>query len=314
MKKSFIFPGQGSQIVGMCKEFYDNFNVAKDVFEEVNTALNKDLKRIMFEGPEDVLTDTENAQPAIMTGSIAVLKVLEQETGKKINELCSTVAGHSLGEYSALCAGEVFSVSDTARLLTVRGKAFSDACQRSQGAMVALVGASIEQAEEVCERSRLNGEILQVANDNTVGQVVISGNLNSIDKSIEIAAEMKIKRAIKLNVSGAFHSELMRPAVGAMEDILSNTLIKSPNVDVIANYTANIENQSEIKGNLLKQITNRVRWRETMLNMEANGIDTFVEIGISKVLSGMILKTCPNVKVFTINSIENMKQFIELSK
>ena len=314
MKKSFIFPGQGSQVVGMCKEFYDNFDVVKDVFEEVNTALNKDLKKIMFEGPEDLLTDTENAQPAIMTGSIAVLKVLEQETGKKIDELCGAVAGHSLGEYSALCASGVFSVSDTAKLLAVRGRAFSDACQKSQGAMVALVGATIEQAEEVCEKSRLNSEVLQVANDNTVGQVVISGNVNSIDRAIEVATEMKIKRAIKLNVSGAFHSELMQPAVGAMEEILSNTLVKNPSVDVIANYTADVENQNEIKGNLLKQITSRVRWRETMLNMEANGIDTFVEVGISKVLSGMVLKTCPNVKVFTINSIENMKQFIELNK
>lgn len=313
MKKSFIFPGQGSQVVGMCKEFYDNFDIVKDVFDEVNTALNKDLKKIMFDGPEDLLTDTENAQPAIMTGSMAVLRVLEQETGKKIEDLCSVVAGHSLGEYSALCASNAFSISDTAKLLSVRGKAFSDACQKSQGAMVALVGATIEQAEEVCENARLNNEILQVANDNTAGQVVISGNLNSIDKSIEIASEMKIKRAIKLNVSGAFHSELMQPAVGAMEDILSNTLVKLPSVDVIANYTANFENQNEIKGNLLKQITNRVRWRETMLKMEENNIDTFVEVGISKVLSGMVLKTCPNVKIFTINSIENMKQFIELN-
>ena len=216
-----------------------------------------------------------------------------------------------MGEYSALCASNVFSVSDTAKLLSVRGKSFSEACQKSHGGMVALVGATIEQAEEVCEKSRLNNEILQVANDNTVGQVVISGNINSIEKSIEVATEMKIKRAIKLNVSGAFHSELMQPAVGPMEDILSNILVKTPSVNIISNYTADFENQNEIKGNLLKQITNRVRWRETMLKMEANNIDTFVEIGISKVLSGMVIKTCPNIKIYTINSIDSMKQFIQ---
>ena len=311
IENAFIFPGQGSQVVGMCKEFYDNFAVAREVFEEVNAALGKDLKKIMFEGPEDLLTDTENAQPAIMTGSIAILKVLEQESGKKIEELCNVVAGHSLGEYSALCASDVFSVSDTAKLLSIRGKSFSDACQKSQGSMIALVGATIEQAEEVCEKARLSNEILQVANDNTVGQVVISGNINSIEKSIEIATEMKIKRAIKLNVSGAFHSELMQPAVGPMEEILDNIQIKTPSVKIISNYTANFENHDEIKGNLLKQITNRVRWRETMIKMQENNIETFVEVGISKVLSGMVAKTCPSIKIYTINSVESMAQFIQ---
>lgn len=310
MQKSFIFPGQGSQVVGMCKEFYDNFDVVKQVFDEVNTALHKDLKTIMFEGPENVLTDTENAQPAIMTASIAILKVLEKETGKKINELCNVVAGHSLGEYSALCASNVFSISDTAKLLAIRGKAFADAGKKSQGGMVALVGATIEQAEEVCEKARINGEVLQVANDNTNGQVVISGNIASIDKSIEVATEMKIKRALKLNVSGAFHSELMSPAIEPMEEILSNVFAKEPDTKIIANYTANFENQSEIRGNLLKQITNRVRWRETMLKMEQEGIEMLVEVGTSKVLTGMVLKTCPNIKTFTINSIENLNNFI----
>lgn len=311
MKKSFIFPGQGSQKVGMAKEFYDNFEVAKNVFAEVNEALEKDLTKIMFEGPDDLLMDTENAQPAIMTASIAILKVLEQESRKKIENLCSYVAGHSLGEYSALCASGVLSLSDTAKLLKVRGKAFAEAGKKVNGGMVALVGATIDQAIEVADKARMKDEICQVANDNTVGQVVISGNTCSIDKVIEVATEMGIKKAIKLAVSGAFHSKLMEPAVENMKEILSKITVNNPLVPIVANYTANIEDQGEIIDNLLKQITGTVRWRETMLLMEKNDVEQFVEIGSSKVLTGMVGKTCLNVKSFALDSIEKMKEFIE---
>lgn len=307
---AFIFPGQGSQGVGMAKEFYDNFDEAKLVFEEVNDTLGKDLAKIMFTGPEDLLTDTENAQPAIMTASTAILRVLEKESGKNINGLCSCVAGHSLGEYTALCASESLSLRDTAKLLKVRGKAFADAGRKNSGTMVALVGATIEQAEEVAKKAKIESEVCQVANDNTVGQVVLSGHINSMNKAIEIATEMKIKRAIMLKVAGAFHSELMLPAVEEMKEILENIVINEPKVKVIANYTANIENVSDIKDNLLKQITGSVRWRETMLLLEKLGMNNFVEIGSAKVLTNMVSKTCSNVNAIAINSIEAMKKFL----
>lgn len=311
MNKAFVFPGQGSQVVGMGKEFYDNFDIAKDVFNQVNEALGKDLSKIMFEGPQDLLTQTENAQPAIMCVSIAILKVLEKESGKKIEELCKYVAGHSLGEYSALCTSEALSLQDTAKLLKIRGESFAEAGKSSKGAMVALVGATIEQAEEVANKARQDGEICQVANDNTVGQVVLSGNENSIDKAVEVATEMKIKRAIKLPVSGAFHSELMKPAVEKMEKALVNFNINNPKVPVISNFLAKEEiNPAEIKENLLKQITGRVRWRETMLLFEQKGIEEIVEIGSGKVLSGMVARTTPNIKAYSINSIETLKEFL----
>lgn len=310
-KKAFIFPGQGSQSIGMAKEFYENFDAAKEVFEEVNNTLGKDLTKIMFEGPEDLLTDTENAQPAIMTASIAILRVLEKESGKNIDELCSFVAGHSLGEYTALCASESLSLVDTARLLKVRGKAFAEAGKKSSGTMVALVGATIEQAEEVAKKAKIEGEVCQVANDNTVGQIVLSGNVNSMNKAIEIATEMKIKRAIMLKVAGAFHSELMLPAVEEMKEILQDVVINEPKVKVIANYTANIEDKNDIKSNLVKQITGTVKWRETMLLLEKLGSDNFVEIGSSKVLTNMVSKTCKDIKTTTINSVESLNEFLK---
>lgn len=311
MKKAFVFPGQGSQIVGMGKDLYDNFDVAKNVFQEVDNALNKNLSKIIFEGPQELLTQTENAQPAIMCVSIAMLRVLEKESKKNIQELCSFVAGHSLGEYSALCASEALILQDTARLLKIRGESFAEAGKHSKGAMVALVGATIEQAEEVANKARQNSEVCQVANDNTVGQVVLSGNENSIDKAVEVATEMKIKRAIKLQVSGAFHSELMKPAVENMKNALANVNISTPKVPLIANvYADQISKPEEIKESLLKQITSRVRWRETMLLFEKNGIEEIVEVGPGKVLSGMVVKTTPNIKSFSVNSFENLKEYL----
>ncbi len=311
MNKAFVFPGQGSQTVGMGKDLYDNFDIARDVFKEVDSALNKDLSKIIFEGPQELLTQTENAQPAIMCVSIAILRVLENETGKKINELCKFVAGHSLGEYSALCASGAISLGDTAKLLKIRGESFAEAGKQSKGAMAALVGATIEQAEEVANRARQEGEICQVANDNTVGQVVISGNEKSIDEAIKVATEMGIKRAIKLQVSGAFHSELMKPAVENMKKALNDVKIETPKVPLIANvYAGQVSSPDEIRESLLKQITSRVRWRETMLSFEKNGIEEIVEVGPGKVLTGMVAKTTPNIKAFAVNSLESLKEYI----
>jgi len=311
MNKAFVFPGQGSQIVGMGKEFFDNYQIAKDVFNEVDDALGKKLSNIMFNGPQESLTQTENAQPAIMCASIAILKVLEKESGKSIEQLCKYVAGHSLGEYSALCASGALTLSDTAKLLKIRGESFAEAGKNSKGSMCALVGATIEQAEEIANKAKQNNEICQVANDNTVGQVVLSGNEKSIDQAIKIATEIGIKRAIKLQVSGAFHSELMKPAIENMEKALNNIKISTPKVPLISNFTAKeSKNPQEIKDNLLKQITGRVRWRETMKLFEQNGITDIIEIGSGKVLSGMVAKTCPEIKSFSINSIESLKEFL----
>ena len=309
--KAIVFPGQGSQIIGMAKDFYDNFNVAKKVFQEVNDTLQKDLKTIMFEGPEDLLTDTENAQPAIMTTSIAILEVLKQETGLQIDGLCNYVAGHSLGEYTALCASNSISLADTTKLLKVRGKSFADAGKVAQGSMAAVIGATIEQVEELVNKARLENEVLDIANDNITGQIVISGNVNSIDNAIKVASDMKIKRAVKLQVSGAFHSPLMESAVKNMETVLEEVVINKPVVDVYANYTANIEEQSEIKDNLIKQITGRVRWRETILNMKEKGVNEFIEVGSGKVLSNMIARMCPENKVVSVNSVESLKEFMK---
>lgn len=309
MSRIFIFPGQGSQTIGMAKDFYDNFTESKEVFQMVDEVLGKNLTKIMFEGPEDVLTDTENSQPAIMVASIAILNVLLKNY--TIDKLCSIVAGHSLGEYTALCAAGSINLENTAKLLKIRGKAFADAGRETSGAMVALVGATLEQAEEVVEKSKIADEVLQVANDNTVGQIVLSGNVNSIEKAINIATELKIKRALKLNVSGAFHSQLMQPAVEQMKDAIADVKIEKPSVRVIANYTAGFEeNPDEIGKNLVDQITGRVRWRETMLKAQDEGVDTFVEIGNGKVLSGMVPRTCPDAKIETINSLESLDAFI----
>ncbi|MDR2760860.1 MAG: ACP S-malonyltransferase [Rickettsiales bacterium] len=312
MKKSFIFPGQGSQTVGMLKDFYDNFAAAKQMFEMANDFLGKDIKTLMFDGPEEVLTRTENAQPAIMLGSAVTLEILKGETGKTIDELCDFTAGHSLGEYSALCAAGVLNLEDSLKLLKIRGEAFAEAGKSNPGSMVALIGASIEQSEDVANKARLNGEILQVANDNTAGQTVLSGNKNSIAKAIDVAKEMGIKKVVPLPVSGAFHSELMRPATAIMSEALGRATFSEPLVRVMANYTADAEEFGEIKNNLIKQITARVRWRETMLNMEKYGSEMFVELGNGKVLSGMVGRTCPNVKSFSINSPDALKEFINL--
>jgi len=312
MKKAFVFPGQGSQEIGMGKEFYYNFNVAKETFNEVDEALEKDLTKIIFGEDQALLTQTENAQPAIMCVSMAVLRVLKEEAGEEVPELCDFVAGHSLGEYSALCASKAISLSDTAKLLKVRGEAFAKAGKNSGGSMMALIGATIEQAEEIAKKASDDKMICQVANDNTVGQIVLSGHTQAIDKAIEIATKLGIKRAIKLPVSGAFHSVLMKPAVDKVKEALDEVKINEPLVPVISNVTANqVFTADEIKESLLKQITGRVRWRETMLNFESEEVKQIVEIGNGQVLSRMVKRTCPDIQGISINSLETMKEFLK---
>jgi len=313
MTKAFVFPGQGSQTVGMGRSFYNNFKVAKDVFNEVNDAVGKDLTKIIFGDNQELLTQTENAQPAIMCVSMAILRALEKETGRKATKLCDFVAGHSLGEYSALCASGAISITDTAKLLKVRGEAFAEVGKNSGGSMMALIGATIEQAEEVAKKASNDTTICQVANDNTVGQVVLSGHTEAIDRAIEIATEMKIKRAIKLPVSGAFHSILMEPAVDEVRKVLNKIEVNEPIIPVIANVTANqVFSVEEIKDSLLKQITGRVKWRETMLNFQFGGVNQIIEIGNGQVLSRMVSKTCPEIKGFSVNSLDTMKEFLKM--
>lgn len=309
--KAFVFPGQGSQKIGMGKDFYDNFAVAKDVFNEVDDVLGRKLSKIIFGDSQEELTKTQNAQPALMCVSMAILRTMEKEADKPVGELCEFVAGHSLGEYSALCACDSISLAETAKLLEIRGKAFAKAGKESNGSMAAIIGVDIETAMKIAEEAREVGETCQVANDNAIGQVVISGSETAIDRSLEIAIKMGAKRAIKLPVSGAFHSELMRPAADVMEKALETITIQEPKIPLITNVTANqVFSTEEIKESLIKQVTGRVRWRETLHNLEAEDIKQIIEIGSGRVLAGLVKKTCKNVESMSIGSVETMKEFL----
>ncbi len=309
-KTALVFPGQGSQVVGMGKDLNDNFEVARKAFKTVDDIVGVSLSKIMFEGPSEELTKTENTQPALMAVSIALIQVLEKEFGKKVEDISSFVAGHSLGEYSALCAAKAITLEETAKLLQIRGKAMAKCGKKIQGAMAAILGVEIEVAEEIA-RLAAESDICQVANDNSVGQVVISGSKVAIDRAIEIAKSKGAKRALALPVSGAFHSDLMLEAQDEMKAALDKAEIKSPIVPVVTNVTANlVTDPNEIRDLLVKQITGSVRWRETMLFMQSNNVEEVVEIGSGKVLSGLVGRTCTNVKSLSIQNSEDLKSFI----
>lgn len=310
MKTAIVFPGQGSQAIGMGKDLYENFASAKEVFQKTDEILGVNLSKIMFEGPADELTKTENTQPALMAVSIALITVLEKEFGKNFKDLCSLTAGHSLGEYSALCAAKALTLEETAKLLQVRGREMAKCGEKTQGAMAAILGVEIDVAESIA-REAAQGDVCQVANDNSVGQIVISGSKAAIDRAIEIAKAKGAKRAIALPVSGAFHSALMLDAQNIMKDALAKADIKTPVVPVVANVTAKIvSNPDEIRDLLAKQITGSVRWRETMLFMASQGVEEIIEIGSGKVLAGLVGRTCPNLKSRSIQNLEDLKAFI----
>jgi [acyl-carrier-protein] S-malonyltransferase len=309
---AFIFPGQGSQSVGMGRDLAAAFPVAREVFEEVDEALKEKLSRLMFEGPADTLTLTENAQPALMAMSMAVLRVLETEGGFKLADKSALVAGHSLGEYSALAAAAAFDLADAARLLRLRGLAMQKAVPAGVGGMTALIGADLVQAEDICaaaapvpgaDGGREVLEVIELANDNGGGQVVLSGHKGAIDRAIKLAPEHGVRRAVPLPVSAPFHCSLMKPAAEAMAEALERTRPRHPAVPLIANVTGvKVSDPDEIRALLVRQVTATVRWRESILGMVAIGIDTFVEIGAGKVLSGLARRIAPDCAALSVGT------------
>jgi [acyl-carrier-protein] S-malonyltransferase len=304
---AFVFPGQGSHKVGMGAELAEASAAAREVFEEVDEALGQNLSRIMREGPEEELVLTANAQPAIMANAIAVLRVLEKEAGLSIVATGECVAGHSLGEYTALCAAGAFSLADTARLLKLRGQAMQAAVPVGIGAMCALLGADLEKAQALADAAA-EGEVCQVANDNDPGQVVLSGHKAAIERAVALARDHGIKRGVILPVSAPFHCSLMQPAADAMAEALGKTPPAAFRLPIYANVTAVPVTDPEAERQLLvEQVTGRVRWRESVIAMKAAGIDRFVEIG-GKVVGPMIGRTVEEVEVTSVVTMADIEQ------
>ncbi len=288
MARAFVFPGQGSQAVGMGQALAEAFRAARELFEEVDEALKQRLFKLMREGPESELTLTENAQPALMAVSLAAVRVLERELGCRLADAGAFVAGHSLGEYSALAAAGAFTVADAARLLKRRGRAMQRAVPVGEGAMAALIGADLGQAEAIA-RDAAKSEVCAVANDNAPGQVVVSGHKAAVERAVALAAERGIKRSVMLPVSAPFHCALMQPAAEEMAEALAEARILPPAVPLIANVTAApVKDPERIRRLLVEQMTGLVRWRESVLAMQAAGVGTVIELGTGKVLSGLV--------------------------
>lgn len=304
MKYAFVFPGQGSQFVGMGKELADNFKSAKQVFEEVNEALHQDLFKIMVEGSEADLTMTSNAQPALMANSAAVVKVLEQEFGINLKNHAAFVAGHSLGEYAAAYAAGVFSLTDTAKLLRTRGDAMQKAVPLGVGGMAAVIGLSFDDVKKLADTCADANNICVTANDNSDGQVVISGHMAAIDKAVEIAGpEFGAKRCLKLPVSAPFHSPLMQPAAEVMAKALNEVEANNAKIPLIANVLASaINDKTEIIKHLIEQVTGSVRWRESVGFMKANGVTNVVELGAGKVLSGLVKRCDKEINAISVGT------------
>ncbi len=287
MARAFIFPGQGSQAVGMGQELAEASTVARHLFQEVDDALSQNLTRLMFEGPEDELRLTENAQPALMAVSLAVVRVLEQEAGIDLAEAGELVAGHSLGEYSALAAVGAFEVAEAARLLKRRGQAMQAAVPVGEGAMAALLGLDLEAAAAVAEEAT-QGEVCAPANDNAPGQVVVSGHKTAVERALEVAAERGARKSVLLPVSAPFHCALMAPAAEEMAEALGQTPPREPRLPLVSNVSAAaITDPEAIRDLLVQQVTDMVRWRESVLFIKAQGVDTLVELGAGKVLTGL---------------------------
>jgi [acyl-carrier-protein] S-malonyltransferase len=312
MVRAFVFPGQGSQAVGMGRELAEAFASARHLFEEVDDALGQRLSRLMFEGPESDLTLTENAQPALMAVSLAVVRVLETDGGLDIAKSARFVAGHSLGEYSALAAAGAIEVADAARLLKTRGRAMQRAVPVGEGAMAALLGLDLEEARKVAERAAADtGLVCSPANDNAPGQVVVSGAKAAVERAIAVAAELGGRRSVMLPVSAPFHCALMQPAAEVMAQALKDVSLRAPCVPLVANVTAAAEQDPDaIRHLLVRQVTAMVRWRESVLYMSNAGVDSLVELGAGRVLSGLAKRIDRELGALSIHTPADVEQFL----
>ena len=314
MTRAFIFPGQGSQTPGMGKDLAGAFPDARLVFEEVDDALGQNLSKIIFEGPDTDLNLTENTQPALMAVSMAVMTVLEKQGGVDLKKCCAFVAGHSLGEYSALTAAGTFDLATTAKLLKLRGQSMQKAVPVGMGAMAAILGLDFEDVKAIAAAAS-NSEICAAANDNSPGQVVVSGHKAAVEAAIAMATERGAKRALLLPVSAPFHCALMQPAADAMAEALGKTDIKAPGVPVVANVTASaVSDPAQIRDLLVQQITGVVRWRESVTWMKNNGVDEMIEIGAGKVLAGLVKRIEGDVTAASVGTVEQVESLIEKLK
>ena len=309
MKYAFVFPGQGSQFVGMGKELAENFATARDVFDEVNEALSQDLFKIMTQGPDTQLTLTANAQPALMALSMAIVRVLEKDFGITLKQKAAFVAGHSLGEYSAACAAGVFSLSDTAKLLKIRGNAMQSAVPVGMGGMAAVLGLSYQDVSSLVEACINGKDICVAANDNSDGQVVLSGTMSAIDRAVEIAAEFGARKCVKLAVSAPFHSPLMEPAAQAMARAFMEVESHNAQIPLIANVLAEpITDHKQIIKHLIEQVTGTVRWRETMNYLQSQNVTDLVELGAGRVLSGIAKKSMKEMNAISVGSVSEIEE------
>lgn len=311
MKRALIFPGQGSQFIGMGKDLYTTFSVAKEVFDEVDDALNQSLARLMFEGTEAELRLTENTQPALMAVSIASLRVLEKETGLNVKKLASFAAGHSLGEYSALAAVDALSLADTAKLLKIRGQAMQQAVPEGKGAMAAILGLDMGDIEKIISKTS-DQQVCVVANDNCVGQVVISGTLGAVEDAIAMAGQYGAKRTVMLPVSAPFHCSLMASAADRMAEAFTKVAWHDPVLPVISNVTAElVSSYDSIKNLLVEQVTHKVRWRESVQKLKELGVEEVLELGAGQVLNGLVKRIEPELKRSSLGTVSSIASYIE---
>lgn len=313
MKPAFLFSGQGSQSVGMGSDLYQNFPAARDVFAEVDETLHRNLSTLMFQGDPDMLTQTQNAQPAIMAVGMAVVRAVESEWGHPLTDVALCMAGHSLGEYTALCAAGALTLADTARLLDIRGQAMAAAAQTVRGGMTAIIGLDIEKVQEIANQASTPAAQVVVANDNCVGQVILSGHRTALDTAAALAQTAGAKRVLPLAVSGPFHSPYMQPAAQVVAAALADVPVRSPRVPVIANRTAQPETDpDDIRRTLTEQVCGTVRWTETAQTMAALGTDTFVECAVGKVMTGLMKRLCPTIPTLSAGDSTGVRQVLNM--